>query len=835
MAPSNGYGNGSSNGYVPPNAPSSQSPSSSSVVFSVQCSSTRPGEAVFVTSSLDAMGCWKPALALPLSTTADVWPIWSSEPMPLPETEALEYKYLIQREDRSGAARWESFAGNHRVKAQSCKVLKASSAWDKQPSEVIVLSEGTPNLLQKRSSTSSSKEDQDKVRQAQEQTLLVMAESSVDTAAAEVSAACPLAVTLADRESMRRNFSQSLLCLDDVSQTGDVAKDVEAEPVTPPGSKATAVVQTLCSGSSDEDLSDKAKTSRREKQTRQSKTNRREKQKERRALKRAELRGVPLQHIMSFSALVEMAPPEEKDEHRKGKKVAQSTYEPFNLDVPVVIVTSEVAPYSKTGGLGLVAASYSYEFARNGHRTMVVSPKYKHYEGINYIGETRVRVDDREELVKYFHKRVDIGEGNGTDFLFIEHHTLERDGGLYNGSDGREYHDNLTRFTLLSLAAMEAPLILDINGQGKYGEKILFLANDWQSGLVPVQLCYKYRRNGCYCDARCIYVIHNLGYQGEYPRVNASRFFGIDNQAASDVALGNCVNLSKGALVCADRVLTVSPNYAKEIQTPAGGFKLQDFVSAKAHGRRLGGILNGIDDCWDPLTDQHLERNYTLDDFVEGKAANKAALQKELGLDEDPQACLMGFVGRLTWQKGVDVLVSIIDWLMQDGGNGVTGNIQLIMMGNGEKHLSDCLRNAEERYKGKVCGYVGFDPAVEHQMMAGCDLFVMPSRYEPCGLPQMYSQVYGTLPIVTATGGLVDSVKDFSAGVDVATGFHIPHLAADKLKEIVYKAAEIVLKRPQDFQRMQSTAMSSDYYWPKAMDEYEKTIDVALYEAPTVR
>merc|ERR1719215_858615 len=149
-------------------------------------------------------------------------------------------------------------------------------------------------------------------------------------------------------------------------------------------------------------------------------------------------------------------------------------------------------------------------------------------------------------------------------------------------------------------------------------------------------------------------------------------------------------------------------------------------------------------------------------------------------------------------------------------------------MGNGERQYADALRWAEERYKTMVCGYVGFDPKVEHQMMAGCDLFLMPSRYEPCGLPQMYSQQYGTLPIVTATGGLVDSVKDLSEGVDKATGFFMPHAAADKAKETLYRAMELYLKRPEDFKKMQRTAMQSDYSWPKAMDEYEKNIDAAF-------
>jgi starch synthase len=279
----------------------------------------------------------------------------------------------------------------------------------------------------------------------------------------------------------------------------------------------------------------------------------------------------------------------------------------------------------------------------------------------------------------------------------------------------------------------------------------------------------------------------------------------------------------------------VSPNYAHEIQQPQGGFGLHDFVRAKASSGRAVGILNGIDDAWNPQTDKKIYSNYSVESFVQGKRMNKGALQKELNLEPNPNCVLIGFTGRLTWQKGVDVLGSIIPWLMQDTGNGVTGNCQLIMMGNGERQYADVLRWAEVTYPGKVCGYVGFDPEVEHKIMAGCDLFLMPSRYEPCGLPQMCSQLYGTLPIVTDTGGLHDSVKDISAGLSVATGFHIPHLEQGKVKEVVYKAAELFFKQAADFQAMQMNAMLSDYYWTRAIDEYEKQIDVTLSDYGSFR
>eukprot|EP00928_Gymnodinium_smaydae_P040897 TRINITY_DN276_c0_g1_i2.p2 TRINITY_DN276_c0_g1~~TRINITY_DN276_c0_g1_i2.p2 ORF type:complete len:762 (+),score=196.42 TRINITY_DN276_c0_g1_i2:47-2287(+) len=744
-----------------------------STVFAVTCNQTRPGELVFVVGSHGGLGAWKPAMALPLTTTAAEYPTWSSVPVPLPAGQQCEYKFIIQREDRTGAVRWEDFPGNHILSPEAGKVIQAMSTWSRAPVTTKVITLDEP-----RSRAGSTEEQEAEDRKAHEDTLMMMAESGLAAATEEVMEACPLAVKIADREVMKRNFSQSLLCLDDIGGPDD-------EPAAEEKPQSARGLQSM-------------------------------------------------PHVMSFTALSLMADPEEKESHRKALK-AKPRYEPYNLQVPVVIVTSEVAPYSKTGGLGLVASSYSYEFAKNGHRTMVVSPKYRHYDHINYVGETRVRVNDRDEVVKYWHKRVDYGDDLGTDFIFVEHPSIQRDGGLYNGQDGREYEDNLFRFTLVSMAAMEAPLILNLNNRGTYGDKIIFLANDWQSGLVPVLLCYKYRPHNCYSQSRCIYAIHNLGYQGQYHNVDVCRFFGIDQKAANDMRFGNAVNMSKGALICADRVITVSPNYAKEIQTAAGGFSLQDFVCAKACSHRLAGILNGIDDCWDPASDSNITHNFSVVDYVEKKRLNKVALQKSLDLKQDENAVLIGFVGRLTWQKGVDVMASIIEWMMQDTGNGVTGRIQFIMMGNGEKQYADALRWAEQNFKGRVCGYVGFDPKVEHQMMAGCDLFLMPSRYEPCGLPQMYAQMYGTLPIVTATGGLVDSVKDVSEGIDVATGFHIPCLAADKLKEVVYKASEIVLKRPADFRRMQRTAMQSDYYWPKATDEYERNFDVALYESPTVR
>jgi starch synthase len=273
--------------------------------------------------------------------------------------------------------------------------------------------------------------------------------------------------------------------------------------------------------------------------------------------------------------------------------------------------------------------------------------------------------------------------------------------------------------------------------------------------------------------------------------------------------------------------MTVSPNYGHEITTDEGGFNLQEFVRRKANDRRLNGILNGIDESWNPSNDPHIAKNYGTEDFQEGKAACKADLQKTLGLHEDPSVAIIGFVGRLTWQKGIDIVGKCLEWLMEDTGNGVTGCVQVVMMGNGEKEHADMLKWAELTYPGRVCGFVGFDSRVEHQMMAGCDLLLMPSRYEPCGLPQMYSQLYGTLPIVTETGGLKDSVKSMEeAGLADATGFKFLPLTEDRLKQELFRALELFHQKKQWFQQMQQNAMRGDFYWPRAMDEYEEVIDL---------
>jgi starch synthase len=506
-----------------------------------------------------------------------------------------------------------------------------------------------------------------------------------------------------------------------------------------------------------------------------------------------------------------------------------------HLSTPIVIVTSEINPWSKTGGLAMITASYAFEFAFRGHRTMAISPMYADYDRTTCIGNAFIELGGEHHEVRYFHQKHIYGDGKSCDYIFVDHPCFRRSEGMY-GPPGGEYADNLFRFTLFAIAAAEAPLILEIDGS-TFGQDVLFMCNDWQTGILPVYLLYKYKKHNVYVNARSMMVIHNIGYQGKYAQSKfpLDSFFHLPPSLAGpdlegeDMHLGtDCINLLAGGIRTADRVLTVSPNYAHEIQSGEGGQGLHGILQARAREDRLAGILNGISDEWSPAIDPHIAKNYCVSDFKEGKRICKEALQRELGLNVDPNVCLIGFCGRLCFQKGLSLFMPLIHWLLNDLEGGRS---QLIIMGKGEDEWACKVEEAERMNRGRVCGYVGFDPRVEHRMMAGCDLLLMPSQYEPCGLPQMYAQVYGTLPIVHETGGLKDSVRglwDEGADKDTATGFPFCGFSQDSLKQRLCQAIWMFHHNTPVWQKMQTNAMNLDHYWPTRLDEYEEQVDLTM-------
>ncbi|CAE7614692.1 SS1 [Symbiodinium natans] len=522
------------------------------------------------------------------------------------------------------------------------------------------------------------------------------------------------------------------------------------------------------------------------------------------------------------------------DSTRRSRSVPETALQLDVSEVPVVIVSSELLPWSNSGGLGRIAASLARQFALRGHRTLAISPMYTKppaEDGFIYLGSAWVRLDQMDQEVRCMHKFVSFGDGKGCDYVLLDHGCYQhRPNGLYcDSKTGQDYGDNLYRFAMLSLAALEVPLTLKFD-RVAYGQRVAFISNDWQAALVSVYLAHRYRRSGLYQDSRNIHVIHNLGFQGRFScrRSSVSTLLGLGKAAAVDLVKDGDLNLCKGAVLCSDRVVTVSRNYAHEIQTPQGGFGLDGLLSQKAKMLRLAGIQNALDEEWDPRSDVHISKCYQVDSMGAARRECKVFLQKKLGLVPAPRAVLFGFVGRLTWQKGVDVLARVVPWLLGSGMQGFPGRAQLILMGEGEQHYQHLLKELELRNRGHVCGQTSFSPVLEHQMMAGCDFIIMPSRYEPCGLPQLAASLYGAVPIATATGGLKDSIRGPQEG-EAATGFLIqPPVSETSMRQALREALTVFFQQPHRFQQMQRNAMSQPFRWSSAMDEYQQQIRLAL-------
>ncbi|KAI5657660.1 hypothetical protein M9H77_26453 [Catharanthus roseus] len=509
----------------------------------------------------------------------------------------------------------------------------------------------------------------------------------------------------------------------------------------------------------------------------------------------------------------------------------------------IVFVTSEAAPYSKTGGLGDVCGSLPIALAARGHRVMVVSPKYTDGNPLNKKFANALDVGCPTKLycfggiqeVSFFHEYRE-----GVDWVFVDHPAYHRPGTPYGDIHG-SFGDNQFRFTLLCHAACEAPLVLPLGGF-TYGEKCLFLANDWHAGLVPVLLAAKYRPHGVYKDARSILIIHNLAHQGVEPAVTyenlglPSEWYGalewvFPNWARKHALdTGETVNVLKGAIVTADRLLTVSQGYSWEITTPEGGNGLHELLSSRK--AVLNGITNGLDvNEWDPSSDVHIASHYSIDD-LSGKVKCKAALQEELGLPVRSDCPLIGFIGRLDFQKGVDILLSAAPELLQD-------DVQFVMLGSGETQYEDWMRHMESLYRDKFRGWVGFNVPISHRITAGCDILVMPSRFEPCGLNQLYAMRYGTVPVVHETGGLKDTVENFNPyaqeGSGEGTGWTFLPLSKENLLIALKIAIVTYREHKSSWEGLMKRGMSRDYSWNNAAVQYEQVFQWAFMDPPYVK
>ncbi|KAK4761494.1 hypothetical protein SAY87_029378 [Trapa incisa] len=454
------------------------------------------------------------------------------------------------------------------------------------------------------------------------------------------------------------------------------------------------------------------------------------------------------------------------------KKLAKSP-EPGKIvcrkGMGIVFVGAEVGPWSKTGGLGDVLGGLPPALAARGHRVMTVSPRYDQYrDAWDTCVLVDIQVGNRVERVRFFHcyKR-------GVDRVFVDHPMfLEKVWGktgskIYGPRAGLDYKDNQLRFSLLSLAALEAPRVLNLISNkyfsGPYGEDVVFVANDWHTALLPCYLKSIYQSQGIYKNAKVVFCIHNIAYQGRFsfsdfsllnlPTSFKSSFDFIDGYVKP--VKGRKINWMKAGIIESHRVLTVSPHYAQELVSGvAKGVEL-DNILRKAG---ISGITNGMDvQEWNPATDKHISIKYTPETVMLAKPLLKEALQSLVGLPVNKDIPVIGFIGRLEEQKGSDILVAAIPKFIQQ-------NVQIIILGTGKKHMEKQIEQLEILYPDKARGVAKFNVPLAHMITAGADFMLVPSRFEPCGLIQLHAMRYGTVPIVASTGGLVDTVKEGYTG-----------------------------------------------------------------------
>jgi starch synthase len=476
--------------------------------------------------------------------------------------------------------------------------------------------------------------------------------------------------------------------------------------------------------------------------------------------------------------------------------------------VNILIVSSEYHTLAKAGGLADAVTALAQGLAAQGHSVDVILPRYKN---IDTEGFDR---DERPLQVQLgtgiFGCAVHTGTIKGVRIHLIEHDALYRRDGIYGPAPDQSFQDNLLRFALLSRGALEVALLKGLKPQ-------IIHVHDWSSALVPVYLRYSYADTSL-STASTVLSIHNLAFQGVVPTAEGLSVPGLSRDIVEKAGLfhGDTINLLKGGILTVDRIVAVSPTYAKEIQQPRYGYDLHTALQIRAP--HLVGILNGIDTTvWNPDTDPYIPARYNRED-MRGKRICKSSLQNDLDLTEDPDIPVVGMVTRLTRQKGIDELFDpdygVAERLLQELP------LQWIVLGTGERWCEDRIRELSRQYDN-FAGLTMYSDTLAHQIEAGSDFFLMPSRYEPCGLNQMYSMRYGTIPVVTRTGGLVDSV-------DSSSGFHIEAHTPDAIFAAVSHAVERYYSEGTEILQMQQNAMSRDFGLEHSVAQYMKLYDELL-------
>lgn len=480
----------------------------------------------------------------------------------------------------------------------------------------------------------------------------------------------------------------------------------------------------------------------------------------------------------------------------------------------IVFASAECAPFVKTGGLGDVAGSLPAALVRAGAEVIVMVPKY-----------ATIKDEYKAQMEHFSDFYVSLGWRN--EYCGLE--KLEHDGVTYMFIDNERYFardypygffDDGERFAFFSKAITESLQHLPAGF-----ECDILHCNDWQTALAPVFLREFYQGLPLYDRVKTVFSIHNVAFQGQFSDTVMEDILGVAHipAAASQLRCDACsINYMLGALRYADAITTVSPTYANEIQTPEFGEGLDGVLRERSYA--LQGILNGIDVAgFDPATDKRIAANYTVDDRG-GKAVCKAKLQEELGLEVRDDRPLMVMVTRLTRQKGMDLVMYALDRIL-------SGGVQVAVLGTGDRDYEDGLRYFQDKYPGTMAARIEFDPALSQRMYAAADMFLMPSKFEPCGLSQIIAMRYGTLPIVRETGGLKDTVIPYNEFTGEGTGFSFTNFNGDEMGDAVFRAARLFWDNRDAWNQLVTQAMSQDFSWTRSADKY---LDLYFFMHPEI-
>lgn len=478
----------------------------------------------------------------------------------------------------------------------------------------------------------------------------------------------------------------------------------------------------------------------------------------------------------------------------------------------IVFVSSEAAPFSKTGGLADVSASLPQALAKLNHKLYVFLPFYRQTKEKNYAffdEGLRLHVNLGNKSIAYSLLRL---ARKKVTFYFIQQDEYFDRQYIYGGPGG-EYEDNALRFAFFSKAVLKSIQYLRLKAS-------LIHCNDWQTALVALHLRETREFKEALKSVRTVFTIHNLLYQGIFPKDTLAAI-GLDWKFFHPEYLEfyGKINFMKAGLLYADILTTVSKNYAREIQTPAYGEKLDGLL--KKRGKDLYGIVNGVDySHWNPANDDFIKAKYDKDN-LDGKQACKEDLLKQVGLAADSQTLVFGNVSRLVGNKGIDFIIKLIPYIAQH-------DERLVVLGYGDEYYHAALQRLKQQYPAHIAIKIGYDEELSHKIEAGCDIFLMPSLYEPCGLNQLYSLKYGTIPVVGAVGGLEDTVIDYNSDPVRGTGFKFRELSFEAFLQAVNRARALY-SNSVGWNQIMARAMSCDFSWEHSakeyVDVYRKTLE----------